>query len=280
MRFISMCLAVIGLMTTVCPLVSRAAFQTEYTFESPSTAANVQDTLTGGNNAETFAPPTVNEGPTLTAAAAKHGAVGLDFTAFNPSGTSNDSYLRTQSTSLSFTSGMTVAMWINPSALPTSGNNGTLFWSAETGGGSNGRVDILLFDDGKVRFHNFNAVDNSESVFTNTAFATNTWTHFAATWDDATNTVRLYVNGGLDATDTSFSTLDGGVVAGSHLDFGQAGGQDTAGLQYHGYMDDIYISDSVSSQADILSIAALPEPTSLAFLFAAGALLIRKPRRS
>lgn len=81
---------------------------------------------------------------------------------------------------------------------------------------------------------------------TGTALTLNTWTHVVVTWDDATDTVRIYLDGVLKDTETGRSANP---TAAASMRFGDREG--TFNERYTGRMDELQIYNTVLSQSDI-----------------------------
>lgn len=268
---------------------ASAVFEHGYTFETPSIGTNVQDVLGGTHTAEVVAfTGNIGDGPTLTAAAARNGGVGLDFTSFAgntnlyspPYIPANYSGLRTQSSTITFQHGMTLAFWFNPSYWPT-GTLGVaeiaLYWAGHNRGA--GETKLALRPDGTVRFR----AESAAEVISTSTFASNEWAHLAITWDDVSDTVKLYKNGVLDVSYAGPTTLLGAnsptpsrLIWGQYYSVSGAG----ASTQFHGYMDDLYVADFAKTQSQIQTLMnVIPEPSSTALALGALAFVIRLFRR-
>jgi hypothetical protein len=272
-------MGVVGFVAAFLPS-AHAIFETGYTFESPSVSNNVQDVL------KQLYPSTTHyylegdgRGPTLTAAAAKHGSVGLDFTTFSGDNMTtysqpNYSWLQPQSTSITFQQGMTLGMWVNPSVL-----DGNYRYLAYTGPGV--QLNWYITPANKVEFWGYVPGFTGYATST-TSLSLGQWTHVAVTWDDVSDTVKLYMNGALESSLAGITSLSGGVGT-QPIHFGQDPGAGGSGptTQFHGYMDDIYFSDFAKTQTEIQDLMnVIPEPTTVTLLGLGGLVLFRRLRKS
>ncbi|MFA5204679.1 MAG: LamG-like jellyroll fold domain-containing protein [Lentisphaeria bacterium] len=98
------------------------------------------------------------------------------------------------------------------------------------------------------------------------AILANQWTQVSVTWDGATHTANLFINGTLKATNTSFTTYNTDNV--DRMAVGayafQAGG--AWGSTFNGDIDYVKLYDTI------------PEPASLALLALGGTLFLRRRR--
>ena len=120
--------------------------------------------------------------------------------------------------------------------------------------------------------------------------STNTWSHIAISYESATNTKTIFLDGTAVSTTNpvAFSPNNGDLEDGfSHdnenLHIG-GGGDNGGSFRWNGGIDDVSIWDEALDQAAIQdirdnSITLIPEPTSLGFLSLAGLTLLRRRRR-
>jgi len=134
--------------------------------------------------------------------------------------------------SLDITGTLTVSTWVNASSV--SGWRTIMCKDAsfqpnyclQTNGGT---VDFSYYAGG--------GFVESTSVAT---LSTGTWYHITATYNDAANQVKIYINGALNSTTTQSTSL---ATTTSVLDIGHS----AAGEWWSGTVDDIWLSDSVRS---------------------------------
>lgn len=249
---------ILGLVGTLIP-TAGIAFEIGYNFEPPSVATNVQDVL-GTNTGETYnnwyGP---GYGPTLSAAAAYHQSKGLDFINQSLIDTNLNyaSKLRTLSTNLTFPNAMTVALWFKAQT-----NGGMLYCAGGDLWPATGTTWINLQSDGKVRFGNYLGSGEYNLLNSSTAFSTNQWYHLAVTWDDVSDTLKMYKDGVVDTNLLSVTTLNGGNAPAGRILWGHGG---DLGAQFYGYEDDLYLADQALPQAEIqklmINIKRLPSGT-------------------
>lgn len=113
----------------------------------------------------------------------------------------------------------------------------------------------------------------------------NQWYHVAGTLDDSTGQMKLYVNGVLQNSTTTTIRPLGALNTSSRPGIGIGNvEQGTYGEYFHGYIDEVRISDQVLRPDQFLNATPVPEPGSLVFsgLTITAILLIslkRKKRR-
>ena len=139
---------------------------------------------------------------------------------------------------------LSIEGWINP--LPYSGCAGgsyRIFHTVQTV--ITGYATILNCTDGKLIGALFDSAGTPESVVSNMPIPTNTFTHFAVTWDGSN--LRLYINGVLDnvapTTMPMIGTNDHLVRIGNGLALG-----------FLGKIDEVSLYNRALSGAEVLAI--------------------------
>lgn len=104
--------------------------------------------------------------------------------------------------------------------------------------------------EGKIWFHlgTGSAWFDGGAVTSNAAIVPETWTHVAVTWEEATSTVKFYINGVLDKTTTH--THSGGSVMGGNSFQRGIGGYD-GGAYYYGSLDEVRAWNVVKTETEI-----------------------------
>jgi hypothetical protein len=252
---------------------ARASFQSAYDFESPSSQSSVIDSYGNYNGATSNLVYGNGYGPTLTAAAAKFGASGLDFTNDSTPAYHGYSYLNTQSSSIAFTTGFTFATWMKQLGNNESNTSSVQLFS--TGQYDTGTMSIYEDTTGNVVVANAVGFNSYQTKMSASSIPLNQWTHLAVTWDSTSQSLKIYINGVLDATQSGWSTLNGGNTSPSTvIKFGGF----TYGSELNGYMDNVYFSDAALSQAQVQLL--LPEPSVIGIIAMAGLAFARRWRRN
>jgi len=159
-----------------------------------------------------------------------------------------DDYIKIDSSPLLNANSLTIALWIKSAEI--TGHN----YIVEKGspsqygisldqGHNNGELDILL--DADQTCGGSNKTYDADTILT-----TDTWYFVAFTFDDAANTVKIYVNGNLDSTYTY-----NGCVPMNSGDFliGRSVGNNQ-GYEYGGLMDDFRFYNRALSAQEIMSL--------------------------
>jgi len=146
-------------------------------------------------------------------------------------------------------------------------NNNAGLWSFWNGGGTAG--------------------DGGWNVADGPAVSVDTWTHIAITYDSATNTKTMFLDGTAVSTTNpaAFSPNNGNLPDGlthdnENLHIG-GGGDTGADFRWDGLIDDVTIWDEALDGAAIQNImdnSVIPEPSSLGLLSLAGLALLRRRR--
>lgn len=150
------------------------------------------------------------------------------------------------------TGDFTIEMWIYAAA---SGDltllcNGNATFS---GSGSTGAVYLALNVVSSTRVVRFGSNTNNPIITGTTAIASNQWYHIALARNGTT--LRLFVDGALDATATNNESLN---ISNNGMLIGRAGW--SAGLMFNGYIDDLRITKGVARWTSAFSIPVTAYP--------------------
>jgi hypothetical protein len=201
------------------------------------TANNTANDVYGLNNA------------TLTGVHYATGEVGQ---AFSFDGT-DDVAVVADSSSLAFTASFTIEGWIKVNALPASGNRGQIMFRGDN---SSAPYFLSVESNGNLLFQ----VRAAATIDTNgcaleTPISTGQWTHVAATLDDATGLMSLYVNGTLAAQTTTderpFATLD--ATQNPSIGIGNVNGT-TINQPFNGLIDELSVYNRALTPGEVLGV--------------------------
>jgi uncharacterized repeat protein (TIGR01451 family) len=134
--------------------------------------------------------------------------------------------------SLSINTAITVSAWVNPAVLK---NDNVIIDKTQSGDAANYRFGI---HGGQLFFWN-----GSQAVFSTATIPTNAWTQVAFTLDGLTNTLKFYINGVLDSTQTvGFGALNTASVL---------IGRDLPGRFFQGMLDEVTVYNHVLPAAQV-----------------------------
>jgi glucose/arabinose dehydrogenase len=173
--------------------------------------------------------------------------------AFSFNGSSSRAELA-DSSSLAFTASFTIEGWIKVNALPTSGGHGDILFRGDDSGLN--PYSLSVESDGTLKFQVTPAatIDINGSTL-KTPVSTGQWTHVAATLDDATGLMSLYVNGALAAQTTTdvrpFATLNSSAHPG--VGIGNANGASTNN-PFNGLIDELSVYNRALTPGEVLAI--------------------------
>ncbi|MES2996090.1 MAG: LamG domain-containing protein [Verrucomicrobiota bacterium] len=170
----------------------------------------------------------------------------------------------------------TAAVWVNVDTMPAAGSTGNIFGAYQAA--SPFQHNFLLRVVQSTNQINFISRDSDGStVQLNSAFTLDTWNHFAVTFNSATSSAQMFLNG------VSIGTA--AMTAGTTPGFGSFPAQTHAGLggftgadSMNGFVDDARLYDEVLTQTQIQALL-VPEP-SAALLGGLGALALLRRRRA
>ncbi|WP_250630450.1 LamG-like jellyroll fold domain-containing protein [Rhodoflexus caldus] len=136
-------------------------------------------------------------------------------------------------------SNMTMSAWIKPAAW----GGGIVSTLGENGSGNNGFA-LEVATDGQVVF-SFGEDGNRDWIFSGltNVVPVNQWSHVAGTYEAATNTMRLFVNGVEVANGLSFRTAGTRIVS--------IGSVFTWGWRFNGQIDEVRIFDTALNTPQI-----------------------------
>ncbi len=147
------------------------------------------------------------------------------------------------------TNAITIAAWAR---LTSTGERHAIFASRTGDGDFISHAEI--FDNGTVRFLLRDDSGNTIINFEGGSAPFNTWFHYAATYDQTTNQVAVYING--ESIFTGPATLNNAI--GSDWDSGaRIGSTTTSNRPFTGQMDEFYIFKRALSSTEIATLGTL-----------------------
>jgi hypothetical protein len=156
------------------------------------------------------------------------------------------------SSSLAFTASFTIEGWIKLNALPSSGNHAEIMFRGADG--SPTPYSLSVESDGTLQFQVTPSGGDNNSALA-TLIPTGQWTHVAATLDDATGLMSVYVNGALVAQTTTdvrpFATLPSSDNPG--VGIGNANGSSTND-PFNGLIDELSVYNRALTPGEVLGI--------------------------
>jgi hypothetical protein len=186
---------------------------------------------------------------TLTGVTYATGEVGP---AFSFDGTA-DSAKVADSSSLAFTTSFTIEGWIKVNGLPASGSHGEIMFRGDDRGGLD-PYSLSVEPNGNLSFHIQPAV--LAAVDLQAPIPTGQWTHVAATLDDATGLMSLYVNGALAAQTVNdrrpFANLDPTQNPG--IGIGNSNDPASYNVPFNGRIDELSVYNRALASGEVLGI--------------------------
>ena len=156
------------------------------------------------------------------------------------------------SSSLAFTASFTIEGWIKVNGSPSSGSFGSIMFRGDDRGGLD-PYELDIQSDGTLSFNVTPALSNGSTI--QTPISTGQWTHVAATLDDATGLMSLYVNGLLAAQTTTdvrpFANLDPNSNPG--VGIGNANGT-SYNVPFNGQIDELSVYSRALTPGELLGI--------------------------
>ena len=145
---------------------------------------------------------------------------------------------------------ISISAWINWDVVTT--RDGIV--SKRTSAENNGNWALRLDDTGtgRLEWMVWSGLDISQNLYSVSSIGTGAWTHVVLTFDETTDTVKFYINGGLDNTSTTF-TNDLEDTAESII-IGWAG--QSSGEHFDGRMDEVRLYDYALNQSNVTALAA------------------------
>jgi hypothetical protein len=164
----------------------------------------------------------------------------------------NDRAAVADSSSLAFTASFSIEGWIKMNAFPSSGNQGEIMFRGDDRGGLD-PYSLSTQPDGTLSFGMTPLVGNGSSL--NTPISLGQFTHVAATMDDATGLMSLYVNGVLAAQTTTdvrpFANLDPASNPG--VGIGNANGP-SHNIPFNGLIDELSVYNRTLTSGEVLGV--------------------------
>ena len=178
--------------------------------------------------------------------------------------------------SLQLVHSMTLEAWIDTNTI--SAAEGVILFRGDDRGGLDPYKLEVINGGATAKFQITNASDQSASV--SAPIVKNQWVHVAGTLDDATGSIKLYVNGALAASSTTtirpLGTLDSSQTPGVAIGGLQSDNPALNKTYFNGLIDEVRISDTALTPSQFL----VPEPVALPLLaFGGFTLCTRMGRR-
>ncbi|MCA9102075.1 MAG: PQQ-dependent sugar dehydrogenase, partial [Planctomycetales bacterium] len=148
------------------------------------------------------------------------------------------------------TGAITVAAWAN---LTHTGNTHAIFASRTGSGAFITHAEVR--DDGQARFTLRDDAGNTIIDFIGGSVPFDQWIHYAATYDQATNHVAVYIDGAaiFDGPATLNAAIGGDWDGGARI-----GATTTGGRPFTGQMDEFYVFTRALDDTEVATLAALP----------------------
>lgn len=252
-------LTTLAVLAPLAMTTSYAALVAHYTFDN-----TVNDSSGNGSNGSLVGDATFSTS----------GIVGSHALSLDGNG---DYFQVSDNSTLSITGELTITAWVNANDLSGRGivdkytNQGgnQRAYSLHTPGGD-GNTRFLISPDGT-------SGSAAELIGSSGSLSVGEWTHIAAVYDPS-STMRIYVNGVLDAELTSgvpgnIADTTAPLYVGLH--FNPANSTNF----FNGLIDDVRIYDNALSGTEILALATIPEPSTYAMLLGLGAFVFIAVRR-
>lgn len=189
-----------------------------------------------------------NDGMLVSGTAYASGQIGQ---AFSFDGV-NDRVLVADSPSLRLTKSMTIEGWIKADSIPVQGQQGEIFFRGDDRGGLD-PYSLSIQPDGRLRYE-VTSLTDAASIWA--PMPIGEFVHVAATLDDASGSMRLYLNGELMSQTTTTVRPFGNLNPGSNpgIGIGNHGGYPNTlhNFPFDGLIDDLKIYDVPLSSLEIL----------------------------
>lgn len=151
----------------------------------------------------------------------------------------------------------TIACWVNVDTLPSvTGRSGYLFQANNSAAPTNPHYFHIRTSDNKVYWSTRNSTSDVFTALSTSAISADTWTHVAVVAEIG-SAMKIYINGVEEAT--SAGTPTGTFLEGSStMYFGNS--YTGANANVRGYMDELAVSQSALSEAEIQELMAATYP--------------------
>ena len=99
------------------------------------------------------------------------------------------------------TGDLSVAIWVNASSSRT----GTVYAFSNSGSPSFAGFDFVINTSNQIRIRRSTMTKSNETSFLTTGFSSDTWQHLAFTYNESTNTIKVFLNAVLQDTSIGFT---------------------------------------------------------------------------